>query len=299
MALRTLDENEAPVLALWPRGAGRVVALTAEVDGEVHRASCARGAALRATLEAHGALGDGRRGAEGGGGGARASGRATMLRVTLDFAPGAPLPGALPTLVLLPGDGRAAGGAADALGGRGPAGGRVHAAGQRHVAPGGEAGHGGVLRAPPVALPYAPEFEPGSAKEGLELLRARGGGGRRRGAAVDGGPVRGGAGVGGRVALAPWLVALALAVLLAEVAVRRFLSAPRVRAARARPVKESVTSRPATTPRTEAVKTSGGGKPADPPGAPQDPPPEPPKPPPGMDSALEAARARARRRTGR
>ncbi|WP_242588913.1 hypothetical protein [Corallococcus macrosporus] len=43
VALRTLDTNAAPVLALWPHGAGRTVALTAEVDGK-YTASCASGA---------------------------------------------------------------------------------------------------------------------------------------------------------------------------------------------------------------------------------------------------------------
>ncbi len=80
-----------------------------------------------------------------------------------------------------------------------------------------------------MALPYAPEFEPGSPKEGLAVLRAV--------AAVGGGVERlSMAGLfadapvsEGRVALAPWLVGFAVLVLLAEVVVRRFFSTPRLR----------------------------------------------------------------------
>ncbi|HSP78541.1 MAG TPA: VWA domain-containing protein, partial [Myxococcaceae bacterium] len=50
VALRTLDDNAAPVLALWPRGAGRVVAFTAEVDG-AYTGELRTWRGLRAALE--------------------------------------------------------------------------------------------------------------------------------------------------------------------------------------------------------------------------------------------------------
>ena len=296
VALRTLDTNAAPLLALWPHGAGRVVALTAEVDGK-YTGGLRDWGALRATLEAmvrwSMASAAPKEDAV-----VRSERQGNVLRVTLDLPPGAPMPGALPTAVLLSGDGRSGVEKPlhwedeDRLVAEYP----LTGSGTWHPV---VKWAGRVLRAPPVTLPYAPEFEPGSAKEGLKLLRALAavGGGQERLSMT--GLFQEAPESEGRVALAPWLVAFALALLLSEVAVRRFLSAPRVRAARARPVKETVTSRPATAPRTEAVKASGGGKTADPTEAPQDKPPEPPKPPPGMDSALEAARARARRRTGR
>ncbi|CAM3687505.1 VWA domain-containing protein [Corallococcus sp. ZKHCc1 1396] len=297
VALRTLDTNAAPVLALWPHGAGRVVALTAEVDGK-YTGELREWGALRATLEAvvRWSMGSAAPKEEAV---VRSERRGNLLRVTLDLPPGEPMPGALPTAVLLSGDGRPGVEKPlhwedeDRLVAEYP----LSGSGTWHpvVKWGGR-----VLRAPPVALPYAPEFEPGSAKEGLKLLRAL--------AAVGGGQERlSMTGLfaeapesEGRVALAPWLVAFALAVMLSEVAVRRFLSAPRVRAARARPVKESIARGSASAPRMDPSATaSSGTKPQAPEESPQPPAPEPPKPPAGVDSALEAARARARRRTGR
>jgi hypothetical protein len=237
----------------------------------------------------------------------RSERRGHLLRVTLDLAPGEALPGALPTLVLLPGDGRSAPVERpmrwedeDRLVAEYP----LEGSGTWHpvVRLGSR-----VLRAPPVTLPYAPEFEPGSAKEGLTVLRAV--------AAVGGGVERlSMTGLfmeapesQGRLALAPWLVGLALAVLLAEVAVRRFLSGPRVRkvgavsavkpafagapAAGAAPVRviapverkgdserqPEVGATTAASTEVEAAKPKEGG----------------------VDSALEAARARSRRRLDR
>ncbi|MCY1039921.1 VWA domain-containing protein [Corallococcus sp. bb12-1] len=297
VALRTLDTNAAPVLALWPHGAGRVVALTAEVDGK-YTGELREWGALRATLESmvRWSMGSATPKEEAV---VRSERQGNLLRVTLDLPPGEPMPGALPTAVLLSGDGRAGVEKPlhwedeDRLVAEYP----LSGSGTWHpvVKWGGR-----VLRAPPVALPYAPEFEPGSAKEGLKLLRAL--------AAVGGGQERlSMTGLfaeapesEGRVPLAPWLVALALAVLLSEVAVRRFLSAPRVRAARTRPAKESIARGPASAPRTEpSATTASGKKPQASEESAPPPAPEPPKPPAGVDSALEAARARIRRRTGR
>ncbi|MFP2964011.1 VWA domain-containing protein, partial [Myxococcus sp. 1LA] len=292
VALRTLDSNGAPILAMWPRGAGRTVAFTAEVDGP-YTGELRTWAALRATLEGMvrwtlaGAtpVGDAV---------VRTERRGHLLRVTLDLPPGEALPGAAPTVVLLPGDGRASPVERpmrwedeDRLVAEYP----LEGSGTWHpvVRLGAK-----VLRAPPVTLPYAPEFEPGSAKAGLELLRAL--------AAVGGGVERlSMTGLFkeapeslGRVALAPWLVAVALAVLLAEVAVRRFLSAPRLRAARAsRAVETPGVASPAA-PSVQAPRT------AEPPLPERDSATPPAKPAESsVDSALDAARARARRRLDR
>ncbi|NPC53114.1 VWA domain-containing protein [Corallococcus sp. AB032C] len=294
VALRTLDTNAAPVLALWPHGAGRTVALTAEVDGK-YTGELREWGALRATLEAVVRWSMGRPTPKEEAV-VRSERQGNLLRVTLDLPPGEPMPGALPTAVLLAGDGRS--------GVEKP----LHWEDEDRLVveyplTGSGTWHpvvkwgGRVLRAPPVALPYAPEFEPGSAKEGLKLLRAL--------AAVGGGQERlSMTGLfaeapesEGRVALAPWLVAFALAAMLAEVAVRRFLSAPRVRAARERPVKEASAREPTAAPRTDVKPSATTPKPVQEDPAEQKP--EPPKPPAGVDSALEAARARARRRTGR
>ncbi|WNG50680.1 VWA domain-containing protein [Archangium minus] len=292
VALRTLDDNAAPVLALWPRGSGRVVALMAEVDGE-YTGELRSWSGLRAALEGMVRWTMGGAG-EAGEVVARSERRGNLLRVTLDFAPGEALPGALPSVVLLPGDGRSA---PVELPMRWEDEDRVTA---EYTLPGSGTWHpvvklgSRVLRAPPVTLPYAPEFEPGSAKEGLAVLHGV--------AAVGGGVERlSMAGLfseapesEGRVALAPGLVALAVAALLAEVAVRRFLSAPRPRRAVA-PSPMAAVAVPGSPSHAQAPLPEG-------------PSPEPPgdaKPPEartterGVDSALEAARERARRRMGR
>jgi hypothetical protein len=158
-----------------------------------------------------------------------------------------------------------------------------------------------VLRAPPVTLPYAPEFEPGNAQEGLEVLR---------GVAAVGGGLERLSMTGlfseapeseGRVALAPWLVALAVAVLLAEVVVRRFLSGPRLRRAVA-PSSAAAGAVPgmpapsATSPRPVTPEAGAGQAPEAPAAASEEAKPREER---GMDSALEAARERARRRLGK
>ncbi|NMO19810.1 VWA domain-containing protein [Pyxidicoccus fallax] len=300
VALRTLDTNAAPLLAMWPRGAGRTVAFTAEVDGpftgELRQWSALRAALeamVRWTLAGSTPLGEAV---------VRSERRGHLLRVTLDLPPGEPLPGALPTLVLLPGDGRSAPKERpmrwedeDRLVAEYP----LDGSGTWHpvVRLGSRA-----LRAPPVSLPYAPEFEPGSAKEGLELLRAV--------AAVGGGVERlSMTGLfmeapesEGRWPLAPWLVGFALAVLLAEVAVRRFLSAPRVR--KVAPV-AGATVTAAQAPATRAAPPESAPRVTESGGEARGTTPEPgaaeaPKPREGgVDSALEAARARSRRRLDR
>ncbi|WP_338863575.1 VWA domain-containing protein [Myxococcus stipitatus] len=308
VALRTLDTHAAPVLAMWTRGAGRAVAFTAEVDGPF-TGELRQWGSLRAALEAMvrwsmaGAspLGDAV---------VRSERRGHVLRVTLDLPPEAPMPGALPTLALLSGDGKSSPVELpmrwedeDRLVAEVP----LEGSGTWHpvVRVGTRA-----LRAPPVALPYSPEFEPGSPKEGLALLRsiAAVGGGVER-LSMTGLFAEAPESEGNR-ALGPWLVSLAVALLLAEVAVRRFLSAPRQRAvARAAPGASTVAGTsftPVGAPvRGEAAAKAPGPVPATEETAPTATAPSPaseadarPRES-GVDSALEAARARSRRRLDR
>ncbi len=117
VALRTLDENAAPLLAMWPRGAGRSVAFMGEVDGKFS-GELRQWSGLRATLESMVRWSMAGGGKPEGEAVARAERQGNLLRVTLDLAPGEPMPTALPTLVVLPGRWKLhAGGAADALGG--------------------------------------------------------------------------------------------------------------------------------------------------------------------------------------
>ncbi len=295
VALRTLDENNAPLLSLWPRGSGRSVAFTGEVDGKFS-GELRTWSGVRALLESMvrwSMAGGGEQGAAV----ARAERRGNLLRVTLDLAPGEPMPTALPSLVVLPGDGRSL---PVEVPMRWEDEDRLAA---EYTLPGRGTWHPVVklgsraLRAPPVALPYAPEFEPGSPQEGLEVLRALaqvGGGVERLSMAgfFAEAPVS-----EGRVALAPWLVGFAVLVLLAEVAVRRFFSSPRLRkpapavAARLAEASAAVGAAPSgPSARPEPARED-----AEAPSASQ----APEKPAGNVDSALEAARARSRRRMGR
>jgi uncharacterized membrane protein len=291
VAMRTLDENAAPLLALWPRGSGRAVAFMAEVDG-AFTGELREWSGLRATLEGmvRWSMQEGRTAQEAAV--VRAERRGNLLRVTLDLPPGEPMPTVLPSLVVLPGDGGAP-----------PTEVRMRWEDEdrlvgEYTLPGRGTWHPVVrlgeraLRAPPVAFPYAPEFEPGTAVEGLALLRsvAQVGGGVERlslaGLFAEA-PVS-----EGRVALAPWLVGFAVLVLLAEVVVRRFFSAPRLR----KPVAGVLASAPgpaSASPRP-ASAPSAPSAPVEPEAAPDSKPSEG-----GVDSALEAARARARKRLGR
>lgn len=305
VALRTLDENAAPLLAMWPRGSGRSVAFMGEVDGEFS-GELRQWSGLRAALESMVRWSMQGGGKPEGEAVARAERQGNLLRVTLDLAPGAPMPTALPTLVVLPGDGSST---PVELPMRWEDEDRLAA---EYTLPGRGTWHPVVklgnraLRAPPVALPYAPEFEPGSPKEGKEALTSV--------AAVGGGVERLSM-VGlfaeapmseGRVALAPWLVGFAVLVLLAEVVVRRFFSTPRLRkpapakvarpadvpamAAAGTPVTASTSARVQDEPREAAQAQKGADEG-------EKPPPE--KAAGNVDSALEAARARSRKRLGR
>lgn len=291
VALRTLDENAAPLLAMWPRGSGRSVAFMGEVDGEFS-GEIRQWGGLRAALESMVRWSMAGGGKPEGEAVARAERQGNLLRVTLDLAPGEPMPTALPTLVVLPGDGSSA---SVEVPMRWEDEDRLSA---EYTLPGRGTWHPVVklgtraLRAPPVALPYAPEFEPGSPKEGLAVLRtvaAVGGGVERLSMAelFKDAPVS-----EGRVALAPWLVGFAVLVLLAEVVVRRFFSTPRLR----KPAPAKVPGLVEAPAGAVAAASVGVSTPA---GADEGAKAAPEKPDGNVDSALEAARARSRKRLGR
>lgn len=301
VGLRTEDGNQAPVVAFWPRGTGRVAALTGEVDGS-NTGDFRKWEGQRALLEQLvrwvmpplatqlDAV-------------ARASLAGNDLHVTLDFDPNAPPPAGTPTLVLLSGDARQA---PLELPMRWEDEDRV---GAHWVLPGSGTWHPVVklgdrlFRAPPVTLPWAPEFEPAPVKEGKALLTsvAHAGNGVERLAIV--GLFREAMESEAAVPLAPWLISLAVLVLLGEVFVRRFFSGPRT--ARRKPVVvKVVASAPVTSvpsaPRPQPTASPGVATPA--PAAEAPPPEAPPEPPPekkDMRSALAQARDRAKKRTGR
>jgi len=292
VGFRTSDGNEAPIVTMWPRGAGRVAALTAEVDGSFtgdFRAWDGQRALLtqlvRWTMPPLAMQLDAV---------ARAQLSGSDLHVTLDFDPNAPPPSGTPTLVLLSGDARAR---PLELPMRWEDEDRV---GVHFVLPGSGTWHPVVklgdrlFRAPPVTLPWAPEFEPAPASEGRALLSAvaRAGGGIERIAMV--GLFKEAVESEASIPIAPALVAVSVLLLVAEVFVRRFLSGPRLR-------KRKVAPAPAPLPRM--VRTvSSPGVPAvvevPPPAAPSDEPPTKPSAP-NVQDALTAARDRARKRTGR
>jgi|APLak6261679142_1056127.scaffolds.fasta_scaffold00294_5 uncharacterized membrane protein len=288
VALRTTDGNEAPLVTMWPRGAGRVAALTAEVDGaytgefrawEGQRALLTQ--LVRWTMPPLALQLDAV---------ARAQLTGNDLHVTLDFDPNAPPPSGTPTLVLLSGDAKVK---PLELPMRWEDEDRV---GAHFVLPGSGTWHPVVklgdrlFRAPPVTLPWAPEFEPAPASEGKALLTsvAKAGGGIERIAMV--GLFKEAVESEAAVPLAPGLLAVCVVLLVSEVFVRRFLSGPRLR-------KRKVVT-PATTP---APATVAVAPPASTPVAsPSEEPPPPTKPSaPTVQDALSAARDRARKRTGR
>ncbi|MGV3622130.1 MAG: VWA domain-containing protein, partial [Archangium sp.] len=180
VGFRTEDANEAPVAAFWPRGAGRVAALAAEVDGSFtgpFRNWAGQRALLtqlvRWTMPPLALQLDAV---------ARASLTGNDLHVTLDFDPSGPPPAGTPTLVLLSGDARVK---PLELPMRWEDEDRV---GAHFVLPGSGTWHPVVklgdrlFRAPPVTLPWAPEFEPAPVSEGKSLLSsvAKAGGGVER-----------------------------------------------------------------------------------------------------------------------
>ena len=208
------------------------------------------------------------------------------LHLTLDFPPEAAPTDAQPRALLLSGEGDAAAlevplrwEAEDRLG--------------AHVTlPGTGTWHpviqvgGRAIRAPPVTLPYSPEFEPGSVEEGRTTLSrlARLTGGRER---LSMAGIFADAGRSSSVwPLAPLLVAIAVVLLLAEVFVRRFLSG--------RPQHVVTLEDPALRGVLEASRAPSVSADASSPAI--EPPPVPARP--AVQDALAQARERARRRTG-
>jgi hypothetical protein len=298
------DDNKAPVVAFWQRGAGRAVAITAEVDGAYtgeFKDWTGRRAlledAVRWTLPAQSKDIDAV---------PRAHVQGDDLHVTLDFDP-ASSPGNA-TLVMLSGD--------------------AHARpveipmswededrmGAHFKLPGSGVYHpivrtrGRVYRAPAVTLSYAPEFEHGSAREGKELLvaLAKTSGGVERLAMT--GLFAEQAESEAKIALAPWLVGLTLALMLSEVYARRLLAGRSARAGRrkTKPERAAVVAASPAAPRAPSpaqpspapsietpVPGANGTGPAEPPA------PAHAAPPPGVDTALGHARDRARKRTHR
>jgi Mg-chelatase subunit ChlD len=278
VGLRSDDDKRAPVLSFWPRGAGQVVAITAEIDGQYTGefkswpgARALVEAAVRRTLPAQIGATDAV---------ARTRVQGDDLHVTLDFDP-ASAPAGNAELVILTGDAHArpieipmTREDDDRLGGHF----RLPGSGEYHpvVKVGGR-----VFRAPAATLSYAPEFEPGSARQGKELLAglAKASGGVERLALAGLFAEASGSRTG--VALAPWLVAVALALLLAEVPTRRFW-AGRAGRRRASPQVAMVNDSP-----PDADKSIPAAMSVPAPATPQEI---------GVGSALDQARERARKR---
>ncbi|MBL8923947.1 MAG: VWA domain-containing protein, partial [Myxococcaceae bacterium] len=180
VGLRSTDENKAPVLAFWPHGLGRSVALTAEVDGK-YTGALAGWSGLRAALEqsVRWVMPPQARDLEAV---ARARLTGNDLHVTLDFDPSAPPPSGQATLVLLSGDAKVK---PVELPMRWE---EEDRQGAHFVLPGTGTWHPVVklgdrlFRAPPVTLPWVPEFEPAPPKEGRLALAsvAKAGGGVER-----------------------------------------------------------------------------------------------------------------------
>jgi hypothetical protein len=160
-----------------------------------------------------------------------------------------------------------------------------------------------LFRAPPVTLPWAPEFEPAPAKEGQASLAsvASAGGGVERLAMV--GLFKEAVESEAAVPLAPWLVAWTVVLLLGEVFVRRFFSGPR--AVRRRPVAPAAAAASATAPLPSAPIASPAARSPAPSASALDAPASQPDvafvAPERKDvrSALAQARERAKKRTGR
>jgi predicted lipid-binding transport protein (Tim44 family) len=226
--------------------------------------------------------------------------------VTVDFDPKQPPPGLPPTLVLLSGDGSVAPVEvplrwedADRMGAHVTLtrSGTVHPVVKLA---------GRALRLPPSTLPYPPEFQPGSAREGQALLAelARMTGGLER-LSMAGLFAQSQESLTG-VPLAPALAILGVVGLLAEVMTRRFLAGRRRRPGKAVGVESGTVARREEPARGESPKAPRAGparpRPSEPdaPGTPPEAPaPEAPTKRPGMNDALEQARARARERLKR
>ncbi|MBL9038523.1 MAG: VWA domain-containing protein [Archangium sp.] len=264
-ALRTGDDDAAPIAAFWPHGRGRAAALTAEVDGPFTgglRAWPGTRAMLEGLVRWLQPAASERPDLV-----VRAQRARDAVHVTLDVANGATLPSSA-SVLLLSGDGRSPPLERPL---RPESDTRV---GAMVVLPGSGTWHpvvqvdGHTVRAAPVTLPWAPEFEPAREGEGRAALLAvaEAGAGAERGSLVGFFEAAGTSRAS--TPLAPWLVVLCLTLLIADVWLRRFFSTAR-------------RSRPATSPAPLAAVEPV----AAPAAAPGDP--------------LAEARARARTRTER
>ncbi|MER2561449.1 MAG: VWA domain-containing protein [Myxococcaceae bacterium] len=295
VGVRTSDENKAPLLAFWPHGLGRAVAFTGEVDGK-YTGALSSWSGRRAMLEqavrwvmppqatSVDAV-------------ARARLTGNDLHVTLDFDPAAPPPSGQATLMLLSGDAKVK---PIELPMRWEDEDRQ---GAHFVLPGTGTWHpvvklqDRIFRAPPVTLPWVPEFEPAPPREGRNALVAvaKAGSGVERLAMT--GLFAEGRQSFARVPLAPVLVSFAVLALVAEVFVRRFLSGPRPK----KRVAQKVAARPSTDS-MPVIVASKPSAPRTPPTSPSEPPPpdaEPPPSKPAPKDPLAEARERARKRTQR
>lgn len=286
VALRTTDENTAPIVAFRQAGLGRTAVFLGEADGEFsgglkrwngHRELFSR--LVRRVMHA----GDDPRVL------AKARREGHELHVTVEVDDSAAEALSDPSVTMLSADGSATPTAvslrredAHVLGARLPIG------STGSLFPIVQVG-GRVLRVAPVTLPYAPEFEPRSAGEGRALLEelALLTGGQER-VSVDAIYTAAGA-AAGRRSIAPWLAALALVLLLAEVAVRRWLPGwtPRRRPAASETVSATTRRRP--------VPVTAAAPHAEPPPAAGEPQAPEKTPESAMQEALDRVRERKRR----
>lgn len=246
------DETHAPLLAFWPKGAGRVAAVMMEVDG-ASTGALREWDGLRATLEqlVRWVMPIGEMRAPGV---VRTQMVGERAHVTVDFDPTRSMPWSAAKVVLLSSDGKVAPveqplrwedaerlGAEVAL----PSIGTWYP-----VVMLGEV----ALRAPPATLPWVSEYASVAAKVGQSQLAAmsKAGQGVERLAMADlfsEGPQS-----QTHQPMAPWLVGLALMALVAEVLMRRFYAVGV--SARKAPLPAVLTQAPPTDPPPSAVEVA-------------------------------------------
>jgi uncharacterized membrane protein len=295
VALRSEDDNRAPLISFWPNGNGRTAAVAIELDGDFtgpwrswSGASQVLGALVRWVMPpslSRDVV-------------AKSSLSQNRLQVRVDFATESAKPNSLPTLTVLDRDGLVVlrevpmrwddeGAVAEFML---PKSGTFHpvlTVGKHIISPA------------PVTLPWSPEFEPVPASLGVEALKkvAQAGGGREI-VSLDAYFSQGLASVG-QVDVTPILVIVLLFALVSEVFARRFLSPRNARTKSSQSpltaaAKESLLAGTSEQAPTQAVRA-----------VPQDDPAQTlqavPKAPEGtvQKSAFEQAKERAKKRTER
>jgi uncharacterized membrane protein len=225
VALRSKDDNQAPLVSFWPNGSGRTAAVAIEIDG-TYTGQFRSWKEARALIEsvvrwtapqslARDIL-------------VRSALNQNELTVSVDFAQGALRPISPPVLTILGSD---AATPAREIPMHFEEDDRLVA---RFVLPKSGTWHplikigNRVIRAAPVTLPWSPEFEPVAAKVGIDYLvkLAQVAGGTEL-LSLDGFFEKGKASIGSIDLSAPLIVLLALA-LLADVLVRRFFPGARL-----------------------------------------------------------------------